>query len=102
MSLLVAISFWRAVAARQRARHVPASASDRYNASSFFLFDDDTVEDRSVCGQFPLTVGKAVGRKDMRDDVGITLGPEAARASDRHLAHCKCQQGADRLVAPAL
>jgi hypothetical protein len=61
------------------------------NVSSFLLFDDDTFEHRSICRQFPLALRKAIGRKDVRDDVGVTLRPEAARATDRHLTHRKCE-----------
>src|SRR5215470_7010847 len=38
----------------------------------------------------------------MSDDVGIALHAQAGRAADRHLARCKREEGADRLIAPAL
>src|SRR6266853_2324180 len=74
----------------------------RLKTSSLLAFDDDALESLRVRRQLPLTVGKAVGRKDMSDDVGIALHAEAARAADRHLTRCKREEGANRLVAPAL
>src|SRR5215467_6209409 len=74
----------------------------RLDTGSLLPFNDDALESLWVRRQFPLTVGKAVGRKDMSDDVGIALHAQAARAADRHLARCKREEGADRLIAPAL
>src|SRR5262249_32955917 len=71
-------------------------------SSSLLAFNDDALKSLCIRRQLPLTVRKAVGRKDVSDDVGIALYAEAARAADRHLARCKREQGADRLIAPAL
>src|SRR6266403_4524987 len=74
----------------------------RLNTSSLLAFNDDALESLCVRRQLPLAVGKAVGREDVSDHVGIALHAEAARAADRHLTRCKREQGADRLIAPAL
>src|SRR6266478_901730 len=74
----------------------------RLKTSSLLPFNDDALESLCIRRQLPLTVGKAVGREDVSDHVGIALHAEAARAADRHLARCKGEEGANRLLAPAL
>src|SRR5260370_17691452 len=74
----------------------------RPNTGSLLAFNDDVVESLWVRRQLPLTIGKAGGRKEVSDDVGIALHAKAGRAADRHLARCKGEEGANRLVAPAL
>src|SRR6266446_7713853 len=74
----------------------------RLDTSSLLPFNDDALESLWVRRQLPLTLRKAVGRKDVRDDVGIALHAEAARAADRHLTRRERKECPDRLVTPAL
>src|SRR5260370_32403429 len=87
--------YWNAPWARLGGHGLP-------KPSSLLAFNDDALESLCVRRQLMLTVRKAVGREDVSDDVGIALYAEAARPADRHLTRCKREQGADRLIAPAL
>jgi hypothetical protein len=69
---------------------------------SLLPFDDNAFESWSICRKFLFSIGKTVGRQDVGDNVGITLGAKTAGPTDWHLAHCKREQRADGLFAPAL
>jgi|SRR5215467_316217 len=72
------------------------SSNRRYYAgSSFFSLDDDAIESLPVRRQLSLTIGKAIGRKDVSDDVGVALHTETTRAADWHLARSEREKGPD-------